>query len=770
MRNTNVPLITSPEKPLAQRVKEFNPYKSPPDFELAKAHGIARRVCKPYTPAEYHKSLKCPCCHLPFENKQFRVGCDVEQLSSLGVCFPLYFSYIKFCVVLLCICLSISGIMNLIYNLQGTNCNDYGNSFICKISFMNVLDSNEGVQNLNRQSLLNTITIIVLLIAFEIYRYYQRGVAYQNRTKYSVSDFALFISFLPNNFNQDEIEDFLNFHLKLLNRPTTKVVKIYHLHQLGEYAKLYSTKRELVAQRTKSPLRKSMINAQIDDLNTQLRELEKSYDAKMGTSTDTRVIVIVESAKAAKTLQSYFRKQFIYTFAIYVHKYLGISLISQKRLYKNLYVRISKAPEPSDIKWENLSFPSVQKFKRRILTAFVCTCLIVLGFSFLTGLKKLLKQVQTTASSDISQYVSIGVSLLGALFVAITNTILGIYTRRFVRYEKHKTQTGFFVTVGKILSAVLVLNMTLTTLGSNMAQATAHTRFYKLSITGLFYDTFFLFITNSYMSSIFNFFDIMWGVKLIKRYRALKAGKNSQMHQIEANTLFEGHPVDMALRFANVNKTLIFTGLFIPFIPLGIIFSMVGFCITYWVDKYLLLRRYVCANNLSYALPKAMFITAEWFMVAYASGNLFIFFLPADDNGELKPRGRLHNTYFWFSTVLWSVVIIYKLFIPSNFVHNFFTKVRVRKEDVLYSEIKEKLPEDYDKFHPIYRRHGLLVSEMQGVEDFDDNIHIGSQEILNNMSSGNITSPSRSEIQPDMTIELDVRDTSNINNQTGQVI
>lgn len=82
---------------------------------------------------------------------------------------------------------------------------------------------------------------------------------------------------------------------------------------------------------------------------------------------------------------------------------------------------------------------------------------------------------------------------------------------------------------------------------------------FPFNFDGLMYDFFFLFITNSYLSSLFNYFDIMWGIKLLKRRIALKQGSNSNLTQQEANHLFEGHPADMALRYANVLKLMFFS-------------------------------------------------------------------------------------------------------------------------------------------------------------------------------------------------------------------
>jgi hypothetical protein len=96
------------------------------------------------------------------------------------------------------------------------------------------------------------------------------------------------------------------------------------------------------------------------------------------------------------------------------------------------------------------------------------------------------------------------------------------------------------------------------------------------------------------MSSIFNYFDIFFGVKLLKRWKITKDPKNNKFPPEKTKFIFEGHPVDMGLRYGNVMKTLFFTASICPFVPSGAMFSLLGMLICYWVDKYLLLRRYTC--------------------------------------------------------------------------------------------------------------------------------------------------------------------------------
>lgn len=106
-------------------------------------------------------------------------------------------------------------------------------------------------------------------------------------------------------------------------------------------------------------------------------------------------------------------------------------------------------------------------------------------------------------------------------------------------------------------------------------------------------------MTNPYMSNIFNFFDIVYGTKLLKRMVVMKK-KSTQGYSLEeAKELFEGHPVDMGLRYAVILKTVFFAGMVGCFVPLGSFLSVLGLLVCYWVDKYLLLTRYITKAQLS---------------------------------------------------------------------------------------------------------------------------------------------------------------------------
>jgi putative effector of murein hydrolase LrgA (UPF0299 family) len=80
----------------------------------------------------------------------------------------------------------------------------------------------------------------------------------------------------------------------------------------------------------------------------------------------------------------------------------------------------------------------------------------------------------------------------------------------------------------------------------------------------------------------------------------------------------------MALRYANVVKVMFFTAAVSPLLPIGLPLSLFGLLILYWVDKYLLLRRYVSKHYMDKQLANAMMNLLPSYTLIFSSSNLFI--------------------------------------------------------------------------------------------------------------------------------------------------
>lgn len=133
---------------------------------------------------------------------------------------------------------------------------------------------------------------------------------------------------------------------------------------------------------------------------------------------------------------------------------------------------------------------------------------------------------------------------------------------------------------------------------------------------GLVVDMTWIFLSNAFISPLVYLLSPPY---LFKRIRMWLAQRNDKiMTQKEANELFEGPPVDMAQRYANIMKTTIVTFAYAPIIPLGFLISLAGLFLEYWIDKYVLLNRHSrpvrfgsdLSSVMTHILPYAVFIYA----------------------------------------------------------------------------------------------------------------------------------------------------------------
>jgi len=346
-------------------------------------------------------------------------------------------------------------------------------------------------------------------------------------------------------------------------------------------------------------------------------------------------------------------------------------------LTNSSYIRLKECQQPSEIIWQNIGAQK-QKTRFRVFSFVVLLLLELLIFLFLLAIKKKIKFRQNHSSQQLERTY---LSLLAATLVAVFNTLLGFVIRLFIRNETHNKYSTYEVAVGKWLSLMFFTNMVLTTLLSNVFYYLMFKQSdIKFDLKGLIYDFFFLFITNSYMSSIFNIFDLLWVLKLLKRCYLRLTIKQSTYLQYQANNLAEGHPIDLSLRYANVVKTLLFTAAISPFLPIGVFFSLIGLTIMYWVDKYLLLHRYTCKFYVSRRQSKSMMNLLFIYEVMFSLGNLLIVVLPVhkpEDITYIIQWSKFYKSSFFSLYLITTLCIcaILILAIKIRWLEHIFTRL-----------------------------------------------------------------------------------------------
>lgn len=291
---------------------------------------------------------------------------------------------------------------------------------------------------------------------------------------------------------------------------------------------------------------------------------------------------------------------------------------------------VEKCYNPTDFIYKNLAYPESDDTKKMSKRHMLFIVLALIGdFFILTLMKKFIKVEQATL---INQFLLLGLSAASSIICCGFNTLLGIMIRHFARKDRtFVTMSQYFTTVGNQLTNIFMINMLATTYFSNLISfwiiSYGESTFphFPLNFLGLIYDFFFLFITNSYMSSVMSYFDIVWGWRLYWRHRMKKELTYTQS---EVNTFYEGHPIDLALRYANVNKAILISAAMAPIIPIGLEFTLLALVILYWIDKWLFLRRFVCKHKLNYEFSRSMMRQLELYPLFLSFFNLMIMFIP----------------------------------------------------------------------------------------------------------------------------------------------
>ena len=262
--------------------------------------------------------------------------------------------------------------------------------------------------------------------------------------------------------------------------------------------------------------------------------------------------------------------------------------------YENL-LRVVLAPEPEDICYENLDIEPIDLQKKSVIMNFVATLVVI---AVATGVILLFATDEQTGLG------------LGALSIAAANGGLPVVMKAINSYEPHPTETAQqqsylfkLVTARWIISGFVVYSQTYwidTTSGTNI----------KKIITVL--------LADMTLTPLLQILDIPGNVKryLVAPWEKTQDGMNCR---------FDGKPWQLAERFSTVTKSIFLCLFFSSLVPLGYLMCATTLFITYWVDKYCMLRQWkqmppldasivaLAREQLAYAVLVHCIITLHYF-------------------------------------------------------------------------------------------------------------------------------------------------------------
>ena len=119
--------------------------------------------------------------------------------------------------------------------------------------------------------------------------------------------------------------------------------------------------------------------------------------------------------------------------------------------------------------------------------------------------------------------------------------------------------------------------------------------------------------------------------------------------------------VDVSNKYGQIYRFILFSAGIACIYPLSFpicFLALIGF---YWVDKYLLLRRYVTPFKLGYRTTSKLQQIMSLFPVSFSTTNLIIMFIPVGD-GTAFENGKYSKVYYYLALAAFILSLAFYLF------------------------------------------------------------------------------------------------------------
>jgi hypothetical protein len=706
------------------------------DLSIAKTHNVkskqlACRVRRLDTKAEYDRDNICPCCSLPKGAPLFDLSCQISDLSELGVGFPLFLYFAKSAIILSFLAFFIVGIPCAYSNIQANDSSPlslktaswYQSAFIPESSELPIWQT----------WLHGGFCFFMILYMFIFKRFLKRKTQNFDFNHTTPSDFTVWVRDLPFNYKQIELKNFLlkkavrgrqNVEISAISPVydikfyVQQVRKMEHYKGTLSYVEDY---RKKFKKNPPNPCCKSG-NFNIKRLKANISNIQKWLDKfetvhKKVFSTSNSAFVTFKSQDISKQCIKNWKKSILDHVSLFLFKPILCCCCCcfNKWKFKGKVLSITRAPEPSDLIWENLSVKPFAKFYRRLFT-IVCTLGLLMLLCFVLFQVKTFqyKIHEKLNDGDISKMRVRSMSIMMGLIIIFVARVIAISVRVFSSIEKHFSWTGYHMAVANKLIFATSLNSIAVLLVVNLIVP----RQFPVSIPGidrndntvplykeygLASDLFWLLCTDAVVSPLTYFLSPLYLAKLCKR-RAVKNSANRGIVSItqgEANQIWENPAVDMAQRYANYMKTLMIIFVFAPIFPVGLLIGSFSMFLQYWTDKYLLLRRHARPPQLGSKISDNIMRWMPILILSYAVIFIQLSNLVAYTLKSEKSTSFLH----WIPYAVLALSAFFFIF-PCKcwFLRNSRKKVTYDENDFEVQNLN--FVEDYLRCNPVTSRQG----------------------------------------------------------------
>ena len=363
---------------------------------------------------------------------------------------------------------------------------------------------------------------------------------------------------------------------------------------------------------------------------------------------------------------------------------------SKKKFLRKSKIKISLAPEPEDVIWENIEYDIWFRIKRSLIIYSFTILLLLISFLIVLSLTYFKEYLIKHKLSSF--FVKYGISLLITITISLLNEIFYYLLEILTKKEKLISMTNYYLSFSFKLTFFTFISSGIVPLVSNLIEnGTGNNE-------NLVDNMLIIFLVNSFLTPVLWTFDIQHiynKIKICLLERKKNPDKEHNMTQRELNKLYELIDMKISYKYSYIAKTLLLSLFYVPIFPFGIIISLIGFLIGYILELYNFTHLYKRPEMIN---EKICLFYIEYFVV-----NIFIFCL-----GILIFMERIFSSDIWiiFNLVIFGILsfVPYTKFIKC---HCFTISNPFINNDTNYEDVYFSFYNDYQRQNPITKIDGL---------------------------------------------------------------
>ena len=394
--------------------------------------------------------------------------------------------------------------------------------------------------------------------------------------------------------------------------------------------------------------------------------------------------------------------EYFFRFLRNMSYYLCPCCINKNSLYYlKRNVKFEAAPEPEDIKFENLEVSPFSRIMRTVLVYIISIIICGVSFAIIVALNK----VQTNLDNNNDSNHLVLLYIMSLVITGITTGIdflLEFVLKFLTEKERQMSWTDYYLSYSVKLTLFTFLNGSVLPLVSELAFDKSDG--YEILISNMLMK--FLvnaFVTPGLWTLNFGYFFKQFQICWIERNVTRDSNKNITEQnkekigkiQKELNELYELPNMEIAAKYSYIAKTLLMSFLYIPIFPLGLIISFVGLFFGYWLEKYNFANRYKKPEMLNRQL--AEFYVSYFIVVFFAYGVGDYIFLK-----------DVYDSKIWslINIIAFGILIIipYHRLLSRDFFDVQESMLDKRKFDEAYLSFYT----DYERANPMTKKEGNI--------------------------------------------------------------